>query len=76
MAKISKDLRFKGLPASNNRQDDGTAVSGTTSYRPSILIYKVPMSLSSHARPRETRYYIPKVEGSNSLLELPNTFLQ
>ena len=70
----SRRERVKGLKATDEQQDDGTVVLhqvGTTSNRPSILIYKVPMPLSAHTRPRETRYMAAGQVGLRTPLNPP-----
>ena len=49
------------LKATNERQDDGAGILHQVAQFPIdqvYLIYKAPMPLSAHARPRETRYWL------------------
>ena len=50
-----------GLKATNERQDYGAGILHQEAQFPIdqvYLIYKAPMPLSAHARPRETRYWL------------------
>ena len=54
------DLRLK---ATNERQDYGAGILHQEAQFPIdqvYLIYKAPMPLSAHARPRETRYWLQR----------------
>ena len=49
------------LKATNEWQDDGAGILYQVAQFPIdqvYLIYKAPMPLSTHARPRETRYWL------------------
>ena len=59
--KAWQDARVKHLKATNERQDYGAGILHQEAQFPIdqvYLIYKAPMPLSAHARPRETRYWL------------------
>ena len=54
-------LNRKAIKATNERQDYGAGILHQEAQFPIdqvYLIYKAPMPLSAHARPRETRYWL------------------
>ena len=58
---MKPNFRKADLKATNERQDYGAGILHQVAQFPIdqvYLIYKAPMPLSTHARPRETRYWL------------------
>ena len=67
---INEPTRTPRVKATNERQDNGRGVLhrvSTTPYRQDILIKRAPMSVSTHTRPRGTRYWLQSREACATL---------